>query len=316
MRILIAEDDVTSRAVLAGVLKKQGHEVLTTENGADAWLALQKPGAPQLAILDWMMPGLTGLDVCRRVREMQSDRPPYIILLTSKDAKSDIIAGLDAGADDYLAKPYDSGELRARIGVGIRLVEMRDSLVEARNALAHQATHDPLTGALNRRALAETLSHELSRDRRLRGRPRAGLSVGLCDIDHFKGINDTVGHMAGDEVLCGVVQLLTDSLREYDSVGRFGGEEFVVIAADTDEREQEALFERLRLVVNDSPIHTRAGDVRVTISIGAVAARRNESLDDLLAAADSALYRAKAQGRNRVCIAQRQPVESEAQCAS
>jgi DNA-binding response OmpR family regulator len=139
MRILIAEDDLTSRTILAGVLKKKGYEVTVTVNGAEAWQALQQPGAPALVILDWMMPEMNGPEVVRRVRALQSDRPPYIIMLTTKGEKADIVAGLEAGANDYLAKPFDSGELHARIEVGRRMVEMQDSLTnkieELRQAL-------------------------------------------------------------------------------------------------------------------------------------------------------------------------------------
>jgi DNA-binding response OmpR family regulator len=139
MRILIAEDDFTSRTVLAGVLKKEGHEVMATINGAEAWQALQQPDAPLLAILDWMMPKMDGLEVVRRVRALQTDRPPYIIMLTTKGEKADIIAGLDAGANDYLSKPFDAGELRARVKVGRRMIEMQEALAakveELRQAL-------------------------------------------------------------------------------------------------------------------------------------------------------------------------------------
>ena len=147
MRILIAEDDFTSRTVLAGVLKKEGHQVEATVNGAEAWQALRQPGAPTLAILDWEMPGMDGPEVVRRVRALETDRPPYMLMLTSRGEKADIIAGLEAGANDYLSKPFDPGELRARIEVGRRMVEMQAALVASRDALAHQATHDPLTGS-------------------------------------------------------------------------------------------------------------------------------------------------------------------------
>jgi len=251
------------------------------------------------------MPELTGVEVCRCVRKMETDQPPYIIMLTSKDQKADIIAGLEAGADDYLVKPYDSGELRARLSVGARMVDMRESLVAARNALAHAATHDPLTGALNRRAISEALVKELSRSQRLRDRLTVGLSVGICDIDHFKAINDSMGHLAGDEVLCEVVRLLGSAVREFDHVGRMGGEEFIVIASGIEADEQESFYDRLRSVVAHNTISTKSGDVQVTISIGAVAVREGDNMEDLLAAADSALYRAKREGRNRVSITER-----------
>ncbi|MDD4073426.1 MAG: response regulator transcription factor, partial [Desulfobacterales bacterium] len=138
MRILIAEDDFTSRTVLAGVLKKSGHEVVVTVSGAVAWDVMQQSDAPRLLILDWLMPEMDGLDVIRRVRALQTDRPPYIIMLTIRDEKADIIAGLDAGANDYLAKPFDPGELIARVEVGRRMVEMQDALIESKKALEHQ----------------------------------------------------------------------------------------------------------------------------------------------------------------------------------
>ncbi len=143
---------------------------------------MRRPDAPRLAIFDWMMPGLAGVDVCRRVRTLQSDQPPYIIILTSRGEKADIVAGLEAGADDYLAKPFDSGELRARVDVGRRMVELQARLLAARDALAHEAMHDPLTGALNRRAFCDALARELSRERR----HHHGLAVGICDVDEFK----------------------------------------------------------------------------------------------------------------------------------
>jgi DNA-binding response OmpR family regulator len=161
MRILIADDDLTSRLVLVGVLKKWGHEVVAAEDGTEAWEAMQRRDAPALAILDWMMPGLSGVEVCSRVRGLRSDQPPYLILLTARGEKADIIAGLEAGADDYLAKPFDPGELRARVDVGRRIIELQARLLEARDAVAHEATHDPLTGALNRRAFSDVLARAL-----------------------------------------------------------------------------------------------------------------------------------------------------------
>jgi len=149
MNILIAEDDFTSRTLLSGVLKNMGHEVVETARGTDAWKILQNSDAPRLAVLDWMMPDMDGLEVVRQVRSLKTDRPPYLILLTARGEKSDIIVGLEAGADDYLAKPFDAGELRARVEVGRRMIEIQDALIQSREILAHQAAHDPLTGMLN-----------------------------------------------------------------------------------------------------------------------------------------------------------------------
>jgi len=296
MRILIAEDDFTSRTVLAGVLKKGGHEVMLTVNGIEAWEALQKPDAPALVILDWMMPDMDGPEVVRRVRALQTDRPPYIIMLTSKGDKVDIIAGLDSGANDYLAKPFDPGELHARIEVGRRMVEMQDALIESREILAHLATHDPLTGLPNRRAILDRLREELARTRR----HDDVLAVGMFDIDHFKQVNDMYGHQAGDDVLCGLAQILSECNRVYDAVGRLGGEEFLVIAPMKTGKNWMSAFNRLCAKIAESKITTRSGVLSVTVSIGVVCSAVDSTVDEILEAADKAMYQAKNEGRNRV----------------
>lgn len=298
MRILIADDSRTSRSMLVKVLKKIGHEVVETTDGAEAWKELQKPDAPSLAILDWMMPKMDGLEVVRRVRSLQSQKPPYLIMLTSKADKADIVTGLNTGANDYLPKPFDHGELRARVEVGRRMLELQSELTEARNALAYEASHDYLTGILNRRAIEVELTRELARERRR----FEGLAVGICDIDHFKKINDTYGHAVGDEVLCGFVNLLQNCLREYDLLGRYGGEEFLIILSGIRESDVSNLFERMRLYIAYNSIATQSGDVRITVSIGVKVAQKNESLDQLVTDADAALYRAKTEGRDRVCL--------------
>lgn len=298
MRILIAEDDNTSRTILAGVLKKNGHEAVETADGEQAWQAMQKPDAPGLAILDWMMPKMDGPEVVRRIRAMAADQPPYIIMLTSKSDKADIIAGLDAGADDYLSKPFDPGELRARIEVGRRMLELQARVLAANAALAHQAAHDSLTGIYNRRAIMEALSREIARDER----QHDGLTIGMCDIDFFKTVNDVHGHLTGDEVLCGVARLMVKCLRKYDSVGRFGGEEFVVITPGVKKGDAGPVYERFRAAVADKAIVTKACEIPVTLSIGVAVCGRSAKVDELLAAADAALYQAKNGGRNRVCL--------------
>jgi PleD family two-component response regulator len=182
VKILVADDDLTTRLVLTGVLRKWGHEVVAAVDGTEAWETMQRVDAPMLAILDWMMPGLSGVEVCGRVRSLQSDQPPYLILLTSKGGKADIVAGLEAGADDYLAKPFDPDELRARVNVGRRIIDLEARLLEARDALAHEATHDHLTGAFNRRAFVGYLTRAISEERR----HHDGLALGICDVDEFK----------------------------------------------------------------------------------------------------------------------------------
>ena len=299
MRILIADDDVTSRLVLSGVLRKYGHEVVTAVDGTEAWEAMRQPGAPALAILDWMMPGLSGVEVCRRIRDLHPDQRPYLLILTSRGEKTDIVEGLEAGADDYLAKPFDAGELRARVDVGRRMVELQAQLGEAREAATHEAMHDSLTGVLNRRAFGEVLARAVSEQRRHHG----GLALGICDVDEFKKINDAKGHQAGDEVLCGLVRVVAGTLRGHDVLSRYGGDEFLVLAERISAADAGRLFERVRAAVAADAIATRAGEVPVTISFGVGTWRDDDTEDQLLARADAALYQAKSEGRDRVCIA-------------
>jgi len=299
IQILIAEDDFTSRAVLVAVLKKQGYEVVATVNGAEAWKVMQQPDAPKLAILAWMMPEMDGIEVCRRIRTQEIDHPPYLILLTSKDEKANIITGLEAGADDYLVKPYDPGELGARVRVGLRMIEMQAALIESREALAHEATHDPLTGILNRRAILDQLRKELVRA----DRHGDAVAVGMCDADHFKQVNDTYGHQTGDEVLRGLVQVLSENLRKYDSIGRMGGEEFLVIAPIKAGTDYTSIFDRLCSRIAESTITTRSGVVSVTVSIGMTCVIAGGTMDEVLSAAAAARYQAHSEGRTRVVCA-------------
>jgi len=299
MRVLIAEDDLTSRTILTAILKKWGHDPIITEDGNAAWDALQQPDAPKLVLLDWNMPGMEGLELCRRLRENVSSNPPYIILLTGRVEKADIVQGLEAGANDYVTKPYDRDELQARIRAGQRMLDMQASLLEARNSLEYQAMHDPLTGIFNRRAILDRLKAEISRAKREGGR----LSIGMCDLDHFKKVNDTCGHQAGDEALVAFTRCIQANLRDYDCVGRYGGEEFLVIAAGSRGQNEDALYERLRAKIADAVIKTKAGDISITVSIGVAPGTDQSTVETLVAAADAALYRAKANGRNRVAFA-------------
>lgn len=296
MKILLAEDDFTSRSMLAAILKKWGYDTVVTEDGNAAWDALQKPEAPKLALLDWNMPGLDGLEICRRLRKHETTDPSYVILLTGRGEKSDIVQGLEAGANDYIAKPFDNAELLARLRVGQRMLELQASLLETQASLAHQATHDALTGMFNRRAILDQLARELARALRQGG----SLSVGLCDIDHFKEINDRFGHQAGDEVLIAFARCLQAGLREYDYVGRYGGEEFLIIATGSSAQSDDGLYERLRQQAAAAEVKTKAGNVSFTVSIGTAPGTGKITVDALLAAADDALYQAKAAGRNRV----------------
>jgi diguanylate cyclase (GGDEF)-like protein len=299
---LIAEDDPIFRLILTSWFKKWDYRVTAVENGLDAWEVLQRPDAPQLAILDWMMPGMDGIELCRKIRSAGQKPYRYVLLLTAKDDKLDVIAGLDAGADDYLTKPFDVDELHARVRAGKRVLDLQSALIQAHDALKFEAAHDPLTAVWNRGAIMDFLAGELDRSRRCND----SLGVIMADIDHFKKINDTHGHLIGDAVLKEASRRLNTTLRSYDSVGRYGGEEFLIIVPGCDTLNLMVAAERLRHCIVNRPMETSAGPVHVTLSLGAVAAQTNERALDagaLLRAADEALYSAKAKGRNRVEVA-------------
>ena len=304
LRILIAEDDMTARTILMAILRKWGYEVIAVQDGQAAWQALQRPDCPRLVILDWMMPEMDGVTVIQRVRSELTGQPPYIILLTSKDERGDILSGLESGANDYIRKPFDHEELYARVRVGQRTLELQTSLYETQQTLAHLATHDTLTGIFNRRAILDQLAKELSRaQREAENRPDDKLCIGFFDIDLFKHINDRYGHQAGDEVLCGLSEILGANVRIYDSIGRLGGDEFLVVTPGVQETNRRFIFERLVSVIATSPFKTCAGELFLTISMGVATANLDDSVDQLLDTADAAMYRAKRKGGNCVVYA-------------
>jgi len=300
-RILIAEDDPVSRRMLESLLLKWAYDVTVVTDGMEAFRLLDSTDAPRLAVLDWMMPGMEGVEICRRIRE-RKDRPYiYVILLTARSQKQDLLDGLELGADDYLTKPFDAQELRARLRVGGRILSLQDDLLAAQEELQFRATNDALTGIPNRPAILEALDREMARQVR-DDRP---FGIVLADIDHFKNVNDTYGHLSGDDVLRTVAQRLRDSTRPYDSVGRYGGEEFLIVAPLTDVPGTVALAERIRRNIDSQPVSARAGPLPVTVSLGIAVSSYPPCADakTLLQLADDALYRAKAKGRNRCELA-------------
>ena len=295
MRILIADDDPVSRRLLEATLVRLGHEVVAVADGTQAIEATSAPDSPRLAILDWIMPGADGLSVCRAIRE-RGGAYVYVILLTARDRHEDMLAALDAQCDDFLRKPFDSVELRARLRSGERVLDLQERLLLAQEQLRHDATHDRLTGLWNRGMIVDQLVGEVERAQR----ENHPLAIVMGDVDHFKSVNDTYGHAAGDEVLREIAQRLASIKRRYDSIGRYGGEEFLVILPGCDSREAIAVAERARRVVSSE---VSIGPIKwpVTISLG-VGNYWDTDRDaaTLIAAADEALYRAKAKGRNRV----------------
>ncbi|MCK4602578.1 MAG: diguanylate cyclase [Phycisphaerae bacterium] len=303
MRVLIAEDDRISRRALQAALSKWGYEVLVTSDGNEAWEALQEQDAPKLAVLDWMMPGMDGIEICRRVRRRERDERDYtyIILLTAKCQKDDVIEGMAAGADDYVTKPFDIRELKVRLRAARRVLDLQRKLLTAQEALREQATHDFLTGLWNRQAILGILEHELDRAKREGG----SVSVVMGDLDHFKRINDAFGHSSGDAVLFEVGCRLSVSVRPYDAVGRYGGEEFLIVLPNCDLQAATLLAQRLCDEIAAKPFKAGEGEMPVTISLGAATCSEDDGLDveALIQSADAAMYSAKAAGRNRVVLA-------------
>ncbi|OGU07371.1 MAG: diguanylate cyclase response regulator [Geobacteraceae bacterium GWC2_58_44] len=301
MRILMAEDDPDFRRLLEDMLVRWGYQVVIARDGEEAWQLLQAGDAPQLAIFDWMMPGMDGVEICRKMRQ-QIDRPyTYILLLTSQQREEDLVTGMDAGADDYVTKPFKHNELRVRLRAGRRIIELQNELVATREILQHRASHDSLTGLWNHGEILGILRQELARVKR-RG---DYMSVIMADLDNFKRINDSYGHMVGDEVLRSTVQRMQTLVRSYDSIGRYGGEEFLFVLPECCVECCATLAERVRLSICSDDIDSSEGKIAVTISLGVASSGKRGGWDEeeLIKAADAALYRAKEKGRNRVEMA-------------
>ncbi len=293
MRILIADDDPVSLLRLEAALTDWGYEVTTARDGREAWEILRREDAPPLAILDWVMPGLDGLEVCRRVRRSSEAPFIYLVMLTGKSDRRDLIQGMEAGADDYVSKPFDERELLVRLRAGRRIVELQESL-------RLQATRDALTGIRNRGAILETLRRESARAAHSGG----PIGVIMADLDRFKWINDTFGHPAGDAVLREAASRIAAAIRPGDALGRYGGEEFLIVLPGCGQAGIQGVAERVRGAVSASPVETPVGPVSVTLSLGAAASGGPwPAEEDLIRLADEALYRAKAAGRNRVELA-------------
>jgi len=303
MRVLIAEDRRFSRQIIANALEDWGYEVVTCSDGTQAWTVLQQSDAPQLAILDWLMPGIDGPTLCEKLRARQGAPYVYTILLTIRANAEDVIAGLEAGADDYIAKPVARHELRLRVRTGARIIQLQQDLLATQDALRHQAAHDSLTGLWNHAAGLSALERELARC----GRDHSTLAVLLADIDHFKSVNDSHGHQVGDAVIHEVAQTLANSVRPYDVVARYGGEEFLCILPQSSVETAGTVAERLRARCDIRPIVVAGADVRVTVTIGIGCGGEDCTAGDLIRMADEGLYRAKAGGRNRVAAGSHQP---------
>lgn len=299
--ILVVDDDPVSRTLLERILIRAGYKVTAVENGREALRTLNE-NFFSIVISDWMMPEIDGIELCRAIRS--TDFPGYIffILITSRDAKEDLVLGLEAGADDYLTKPFNHAELKARLNTAERILKLEKSLKEANEAIRLLSITDPLTNSYNRGYLIQRLPQEISRSQRY-GRP---LSLIMSDLDHFKMINDEYGHQAGDIVLKKFVESIHGKIRQgIDWMARYGGEEFILVLPETDLRSASVLAERLRNIVSKNVIDVGKTQLRITASFGVTCLDAAKSTDkaspeSMIKEADACLYVAKKEGRNRV----------------
>lgn len=290
MNILVAEDDMIFRRLLEAALTGWGYRVTLARDGNEAWRALQSTDRPQLAILDWMMPGLEGIEVCRRLRASEGGMYVYVLLLTAKERKQDLVEGLRAGADDFLSKPFDHVELEARLRTGRRIVELEQRLT-------FQALHDPLTGAMNRAGVLDSLRRDVARSMR----DGAPVSVIMADLDHFKAVNDSRGHAAGDSVLVEATRRFRAAVRPHDIVARWGGEEFLMVLPACAREDAMSAAERIREAIAEQPFEVGGAPIPLTVSLGVSTGR--DAHESLVQGADAALYAAKEGGRDRVAYA-------------
>ncbi len=297
MKVLVADDSIVSRHLLDVTLRNWGYDVIGASNGTAAWEILSGSEAPSLAILDWMMPGLTGPEICQRMRDERLDQYTYVILLTARSQKEDIVMGMESGADDYLTKPFEQAELQVRLRAGKRIVELHAELLRAREAIQHEASRDSLTGLFNRGTILAMLQRELARGSR-EVRP---LGVVMADLDHFKNVNDSYGHLVGDQVLSEAARRMQDVIRAYDAIGRYGGEEFLILLPGCHEDTALEQAERMRRVLSAAPI--MIGDIAYELSgsfgVASVVPSPATSSEQLIRRADQAMYLAKSRGRNR-----------------
>jgi diguanylate cyclase (GGDEF)-like protein len=298
MSVLAVDDASIQRFLLKNCLEKRGFRPIIVEDGEKALAVLNSPDAPRLVVLDWELPGISGLEICRHIRSTQAERYTYIVLLTGRSELADIVAGLESGADDFICKPFKPAELAARLSTGCRILELQEQLIAARDANHRLAMYDSLTGLLNRRAILERLEKELARA----GRQKTVLGVMILDLDHFKAINDSFGHLFGDEVLRRIGAILPTVLRPYDAAGRFGGEEFLILMPDCGYADLQRRADEVRLSIAGCKIKYEGQECQQTVSIGLTTFDPEfpPCSMTLLHLADAALYEAKRAGRNRI----------------
>jgi diguanylate cyclase (GGDEF)-like protein len=293
------EDSAVHRKIVGDQLKEWHFDMTVATTGAEAWEVLQRPDSPKLVLLDWMLPDIEGIELCQRIRQAGASRPyVYVILLTQRSGRENILHAMQAGADDYMIKPFDAMELRAHLLVGQRILDLQEKLISARELMRIAATHDFLTGLLNRGAVLDALDRELERARR----DRKPVGVILADLDHFKDVNDSLGHLFGDEALKELSQRLRSELRPYDSIGRYGGEEFLLLLPGCDVPTTLLRGKQLCNFIASKPVVFSGVERVITLSMGVAVAEGSgdQQVEALLSQADLGLYAAKQKGRNRI----------------
>ena len=295
--VLIAEDDLISSRILEKNLRTWGYETTVAVNGTQAWEALRAPQT-RLALLDWMMPGAEGPELCRRIRALNKASYTYIILLTARDGTQDVIEGLEAGADDFMTKPVNFSELKARLQTGTRIIALEDKLLESQKRLFELATRDSLTGIWNRATILRFLSEEMNHG----ARENYQVSTILIDVDFFKKVNDTCGHPIGDKLLGRVSVCLEKNIRPYDKVGRYGGDEFLIVLPNCSLYQVSLVAERIRASCSHMKVRTAGNRVKPTLSLGCASSEcfRRPGVNRMIKESDRALYQAKSAGRDRV----------------
>jgi len=297
MRILVADDDAAHRRVIERRLGDWGFTPIGVGDGAAALAVLEKDTAPRLALVHARLPGGDGPALCHHLREDDTRPYTYVILFGADASRPAQLAALRAGADDYLPSPIDAELLQLRLRAARRVADLQEQLSAAREAMRFQSEHDGMTGLPSRARLTQSLEAELDRSRRF----DTPVAVLMCDVDHFKQVNETFGHGVGDYVLRAIAARLRAGVRRYDTIGRHGGEEFAAVLPGCDRTIALEVAERLRAGVAATPVDSPAGQVRVTVSIGVATSEVHPARAELLlAAAEAALYRAKRSGRNRV----------------
>jgi diguanylate cyclase (GGDEF)-like protein len=299
VKILVADDSAVYRKLVEQTLCGSPHQLLFAKTGQET-IELFAHHNPPIVIVDWVMPDRTGIEICHHIRASAQSSYTYIIILTGKSEKERVIEGLKAGADDYLTKPFHDGELVARVGVGLRIIELHRQIAAKNTLLAELALTDSLTGLPNRRAIDEWAARQLS------GAARYKFSfwVAVADLDNFKSINDAYGHDAGDTVIKKFAQILKANSRRSDICGRMGGEEFLIVLTHASDENAAAAVDRIRNEFAGTKFVFDGGSVQVTASFGLAGfvGSRPPAFGSLVAQADVALYKAKHLGRNRIEI--------------